>query len=318
MFDSLINNLNYIPQYLPFYEALVFAANASSRLPALEAKVESIKDLSGIEKNYLIGLINFQNAEYKNAAKYFGECFEADSTNKYILYQLSYSYRGLGDYKKALQFIQDAKKYSDSDLNFKIKTILAEGSLYFLSGEYDAADAYYKMAYKISNENHLKEAEGNSLVALGIMDDIQGFTNNAREKYNDAVSIADKIKNIELKAYSRSELGVSFSYTNELIEAKENYLKSFDLYKQMGNKLRLSLLSDNIGKIYMTIFNYESAIKYYREGIELAGDNKRSQALNLTGLADAYSNLANYSEALKYYRQAQKLAAEINEVELKI
>ncbi|HEY6907626.1 MAG TPA: CHAT domain-containing protein, partial [Ignavibacteriaceae bacterium] len=267
------------------------------------------------EKNYLLGLITYQETDYDSARKYFEKCLLLDSTNKYIQYQLSYSYRSLGDYKKALGLIKKSENNSPGDLPFLIKAYLAEGALYYLSGEYDLADAIYKKSYTLSQENKLKETEGLSLVALGIMNDVQGFIVKARDYYKQALDIAESIQNIELKAYALSELGVSYSYTNELIESKDNYLKSYSLFRQMGNRLRLSLLSDNIGKIYMSIFNYESAIKYYQEGIEFAGDDKRSLILNFTGLADAYSNLANYAEALKYYNQAKKLSSEIKDIE---
>lgn len=318
MYDTLNTYLNIVPHYLPYYDELVFAANASSRLPLLEAKIEASTGFHTREKNYILGLINYQKADYNSSKEYFEKCLQSDSANWFIQYQLSYSYRSLGDYKKALSLIINAENNPTKDLNFLIKAYLAEGALYFLSGEYDLANNIYKKAFKLSLENNLREAEGLSYVALGIMDDVQGFIDKARDKYKQALGIAERIQNIELKAYTLSELGVSYSYTNELIEAKDNYLKSYTLYRQMGNRLRLSLLSDNIGKIYMSIFNYESAIKYYQEGIEFAGDNKRSLILNFTGLADAYSNLANYAEALKYYNQAKKLSSEINEIELGI
>ncbi len=318
MYDTLNAYLNVVPHYLSYYDELVFAANASSRLPLLEAKIEASKEFHSREKNYLLGLIDYQKADYNSSKDYLEKCLQSDSTNRLILYQLSYSYRNLGDYKKALSLIIEAEDNPTNDLNFLIKTYLAEGALYFLSGEYDLANNIYKKAFKLSHENNLSEVEGLSYVALGIMDDVQGFIVKARDKYKQALIIAERIHNIELKAYTLSELGVSYSYTNELIEAKDSYLKSYSLFRQMGNRLRLSLLSDNIGKIYMSIFNYESAIKYYQEGIEFAGDNKRSLVLNLTGLADAYSNLANYAEALKYYNQAKKLSSEINEIELGI
>lgn len=318
MYDTLDSYLNVYPHYLPYYDELIFAAGASSRIQLLESKVESSDGVHSREKNYLLGLISYQNADYNSAKAHLEKCFTSDSANKYILYQLSYTYRSLGDYNKALTLIRKAKDINAGDLNFQVNAYLAEGALYFLSGEYDLADAIYKKAFKAAQDNHMRENSGRAYVALGIMDDIQGFTDKARVKYQSAVEIANKIHSPELKAYAYSELGVSFSYTNELIEAKENYLKSYALYKQMGNRLRLALLSENIGKIYMTLFNYESAISYYKEGIEYAGDNKRSLVLNLTGLADAYSNLSNYSESLKYYNQAKKLSAEIKAVELNI
>ena len=66
----------------------------------------------------------------------------------------------------------------------------------------------------------------------------------------------------------------------------------------------------------MNFFDYKSALKYFDEGIQFAGDDKRAQALNLTGLADAYANLSNYSKALRYYREAQKISAEIKDITL--
>jgi CHAT domain-containing protein len=318
MYDSLYSCLNTIPHYIPYYNELVFAANSTGQLLPLETKIEAINNFPNREKNYLLGLIHNNRADYDNARVLFEKSLKQDSTNKFILYQLSYAYRGLGNYRKALSLAHQSKSYANGDTNFLVKVSLAEGALYFLSGEYDSADKIYKDTYQLSLKNNLREGEGLSLVALGIMDDIQGFIEQARDKYNEALEISNTILNIELQAYALSELGVSFSYTNELIEAKANYLKSYDLYKKTRNKLRLSLLSDNIGKIYMSIFNYESAIKYYQEGIDFAGENKRAIILNLTGLGDAYSNLANYSEALKYYSRARKLSREMNEIELNI
>jgi len=318
IYDTLDSHLNAAPHYLPYYNELVFAANASSRLELLESKINAADGFHPREKNYLLGLISYQNADYASAREHFNNCFNADSTDEYILYQLSYTYRSLGDYDKALSLIKKAENMASGDSYFLIKVYLAEGALYFLSGEYDQADTIYKKAFKIALDNHMMENSGRAYVALGIMDDIQGYVEKARTKYQSAVDIAEKIQNQDLEAYAYSELGVSFSYTNELIEAKENYLKSYALYKQMKNRLRLSLLSENIGKIYMSIFNYEGAISSYMEGIEYAGDNKRSLVLNLTGLADAYSNLSNYSESLKYYNEAKKLSGEIKAVELSI
>lgn len=318
MYDTLSSYLNLVPHYLPYYDELVYAAKATSQLSLLDTKIEGVKGFPEFEKYYLFGLINYNTATYKLSKDFFEKCLNKDSTNKFILYRLSYSCRSLGDYKTALSLIKKAEDKAGGDLNFLVKSSLAEGALYFLSGEYDIADNIYKKTFKLSTEKGLREGEGLSYVALGIMDDIQGLINDAREKYSRAIEIAGTIQNIELKAYALSELGVSYSYINKLIEAKDNYLDSYALYKIMGDKLRLSLLSDNIGKIYMSIFNYEYAIKYYTEGIEFAGDDKRALILNLTGLGDAYTNIANYSEALKYYNKARKLSAEMNEIELNI
>ncbi|HEY6906343.1 MAG TPA: tetratricopeptide repeat protein, partial [Ignavibacteriaceae bacterium] len=167
MYDTLAAHLNSIPDYLPYYDELVFAANASSRLSILESQIESSGEFHPKEKNYLLGLITYQETDYDSARKFFEKCLLLDSTNKYIQYQLSYSYRSLGDYKKALDLIKKSENNSPGDLPFLIKAYLAEGALYYLSGEYDLADAIYKKSYTLSQVNKLNETEGLSLVALG-------------------------------------------------------------------------------------------------------------------------------------------------------
>ena len=41
MYDTLNSHLNEVPHYLPYYNELVFAANASSRLELLESRIEA-------------------------------------------------------------------------------------------------------------------------------------------------------------------------------------------------------------------------------------------------------------------------------------
>ena len=119
---------------------------------------------------------------------------------------------------------------------------------------------------------------------------------------------------MELLAFLYSELGVSYTYTNNLVEARKNYENSYSIYKLMKNNERLSYLSANIGALFLQISNYKSALKYYNEGLDYAGENKLGKILNLTGIADVYSNESNYSKALEYYDQAKELADSIKDI----
>jgi tetratricopeptide (TPR) repeat protein len=76
----------------------------------------------------------------------------------------------------------------------------------------------------------------------------------------------------------------------------------------------LSYLSSNIGSIYLQQANYNSALKYYQQGLEYSGENKLGLILNLTGVADVYANSSNYSKAIEYYNKARRLADSINSI----
>ncbi len=316
MFDSLDTYLVIKPAFLPFYDDLIFAAQATRQIPVVEGKLEIIKKFPSIQFNYLKGLIKSAKGNFKEALSFFSIASKADSSDKNILYQLSYTYRNLGDYEKALTILQTALKLNNNDSWFEPKATIAEGSLLYLSRKNKTAETLFQKGRDLAAKNEDKQNEAAALIDLGILKDDNGDVDNARKNYSTAILIADKINDLETKALALSELGVSFTFTNNMIEAKQNYLESYDIYKRTGNTQRLSLLSNNLGKVFMSLFNYEAAVKYYQDGLQFAGDNLRSKVLNLFGLADAYTNLSDYAEALDYYRKAKELSSQIKDLDL--
>ncbi|HVO75311.1 MAG TPA: CHAT domain-containing protein [Ignavibacteriaceae bacterium] len=318
MYEMLSELLEIKPQFYSFYNELAFSASAVNQFSPLELKIDRIYSHTeeDVFKNYLRALINLYKAKYKDALRYFQKSYKSDSLSPDIILQYSNAFRNAGDYEKAYELLRNGKEILKKDGWYLSGSLMAEGSLRFLSGDYKVAEELYKRAYEVSVKNSLKEPQAKILVNLGIMTDLKGNVNSARAKFNEAAALADEINDQEGKASAYSELGVSYSYTNDLINAKKNYLKSYEIYKLLGNKVRLSLLSQNLGKISLNIFNYKEALEFFQEGLNYAGENKRAQVLNLSGMADCYSNLSNYSKALEYYLNAKKIASEIKELAL--
>ena len=317
MFDSLFSVLGDSPDNFRYYDELSFASIATNRQSLIQTYFEKNKSFKAEYRCYLLGLFNLLNTNSKSALASFIEALKSDSLNPHILYQVSFAYRDLGEYPKALNALKKSLEYNINDKYLNAENLLAQGSIYFLSGETDKAEKYYNDALQTSSSLNDLHIKSRAMVNLGIIKDIKGNSGEARSYFYEAQKIAADINDIDNQALAYSELGVSLSFTNNLVEAKKNYLKSYEMYKTLGNRGRLSLLSDNIAKIYMTMFDYTSALKFYREGVQYAGDNKRAHILNLIGLADVYSNLSNYTKAIEYYKEAQELSSEINELSLK-
>jgi CHAT domain-containing protein len=317
MFDSLFSLLGNSPDNFRYYDELSFASIATNRQLLLQTYFEKNKSFKAEYRCYLFGLFNLINTNSKSALAYFIEALKSDSLNPHILYQISFAYRDLGDYPKALNALKKSLEYNLNDKYLNAENLLAQGSIFFLSGETDKAEKYYNDALQTSSSLNDLHVKSRAIVNLGIIKDIKGNSGEARNYFFEAQKIAAEINDIDNQALAYSELGVSFSFTNNLIEAKKNYLKSYEMYSILGNRGRLSLLSDNIAKIYMTMFDYTSALNYYNKGIQFAGDNKRAHILNLIGLADVYNNISNYTKAIEYYKEAQILSSQINELSLK-
>ncbi len=317
MFDSLYSLLGQTPEYLYYYDELSFAASATNQQSAIKTYFDKNKSYKPLYRNYLLGLINISSNNSKDALSNLNEALKSDPANPQILFQISFAYRDMGNYPDALVALKKSSLYNNNDKILQARSLLAQGTVYFLSGKTADAENLYKTAFELSSSINDVQTNSRSMVNLGIIQDIKGDNYQARNYFFRAQTSAAGINDLENMALAFSELGVSYSFTDNLIEAKKSYLKSYEFYKTLGNKGRLSLLSDNIGKIYMTMFDYISALKYYQEGLQFAGDNKRARILNLIGMADVYSNLSNYTKAIGYYKEAQQLSSQINELSLK-
>ncbi len=316
MFDSLSKGLKYQPAYYPYYDELVFSANASAQIKLLKNILTQLNQTATPIAYYTEGLISSHQGKQKEALIFFLKADSLAPYNKNVLFSLTQVYKSLGDYKKSLGIIKRMKQEFADDVTLLPKLLIAEGTLAYLSNNFKSAENLFKDAFEQALRIDDKISQSKALIDIGICRDVNEDVASARKYFNEGIQLAAEVGDLESIAFGNAELGVSYTLTNELVNAKRHYLEGYNLYKKLGNSVRLSLLSNNIGRLYMNFFDYKSALKYFEEGIKLAGDDKRALALNTLSLADVYSNLSNYSKALKHYREAQQLSSEIKEISL--
>ncbi|MDP2363609.1 MAG: CHAT domain-containing protein [Ignavibacteria bacterium] len=307
-FNRLYSLLPNFPAYFPFYDELIFTAKASDNIKLLTKFIPENKSTNNFSE-YLLALINYHENKYSDAVQTLKNKKEFEE-----LYLLSYSYRGLGDYDKALQIMDKSESLISIDNNMISKVFVSKGSLYLLSGKYDEAEKFYKKGLESAKRFGDRREEIKALINLAILDDQNGNVDEAKQKLELALQISRSIKNQELEATALSELAVSYTYSGNVVEAKNNYEKSFRIFKILNHKERLSNLCANIASLYSQTANYSSAISFYEDGLSYAGENVSSKILNLRGLGDVYSNLSNYSKSLNYYEEAKKLSQQIKDV----
>lgn len=316
-FDGAFNQLFLLlddkPTQLLFYEELASISKISGNLKKIEDWLKSNKEKSSIQILFLDALVEVQNGNGSVAIEKFGSLVDKGILSREIFFHLANACRIVGDYDSSLKYVIEAEKISDND-QYLSKIVNLKGTIYFLSGDYDNAKNYYETALELSKKNENRIEEIKSVANLAIVKDQFGEVFDARKDFQSTIKNAEEINNIELLAFLYSELGVSFTYTNNLIESRENYEKSYQLYEKLRNNERLSYLSSNIGSLYLQISNYKSALKYYTLGVKYAGENKLGRILNLTGLGDVYSNESNYSKALHFYDQAKTIADSIKDI----
>lgn len=306
-FLLLEKHFNKFPKDFRFYEELVLLSLINNKSDEIEKKLNN--NSSNKYTDYLKALLAYHKSDYTNAINLLSEIKDPEA-----LLLLSHCYRAIGDYQKALIFIDSCLNIYPKEKPDYCRIIISKGSLFLLSGKTEEANRLYKIGYDLATANNNRKEEAKALINLAIIDDYNGKTDEAQKKLKLALNLANAIEDIELKATVYSETGVSYTYSGDIVEARKNYEKSFELFSKLKNSERLANLSANIGSLYIQTANFSAAIKSFEEGLKFAGENAVSRILNLRGLGDVYSNLSDYSRALEYYNGAKELSEKIRNV----
>jgi len=311
-FDSLLQFLTEEPDYEQYYYLLAKAAHIIKSDTALLRNAFNGK--LSYKILFLKGLLFYNRAKYVSAKYYFSAAVEKNPTDFEIKYMLAYTTRNLGDYSKAFELLADAETLLEPGSPEITKVDVAKGSLFYLSGDYSNAKKYYQKGKDEAERLDYNIEKIKALLNIAMIKDEEGKLGEARNDFVEALEIATIIQDSELVAICNSELAVSYTYTNELVEAKKRYKESYELFKKLHNDKRIALTANNIGNINLSIANYVEALQYYELGLLYAGDNPRTRMLLLRGLGNVFTNLSNYSRALEYYKQAKKIASEIKDL----
>ncbi|NOX19245.1 MAG: CHAT domain-containing protein [Chlorobi bacterium] len=311
-FNLLLPHLTDEPEFLRYYHLLAKTAQII-RTDTLLLKNAS-KTGGNFRELFLLGLLHYNRSDFDSAKRYFSEASKLKPDNFEIKYMLGYTARNLGNYEAAIRILDEAETLLKSGSPEIAKLFVAKGSLYYLSGDYGAAKEYYEKGKTEAEKYGYNIEKIKALLNIAMIKDEEGKLNEARKDFIRALKLAEKIQDKELAAICNSELAVSYTYTNELVQAKKLYKQSYALFKKLHNNKRIALAANNIGSINLSVANYIEALQYYQLGLLYAGDNPRTRMLLLRGVGNVYMNLSNYSEAVEYFNKAKKIASKIKDI----
>jgi CHAT domain-containing protein/Tfp pilus assembly protein PilF len=100
--------------------------------------------------------------------------------------------------------------------------------------------------------------------------------------------------------------GVIYQSIGELQNALNSYLKSYEIWKQLGNREYEGSMLNNLGMIYLDLSDHGKSISYLEQALTIRrkyGD-QRGVATIYKNLGHCYKDLGEYETAKKYYRQS--------------
>lgn len=132
----------------------------------------------------------------------------------------------------------------------------------------------------------------------------------ARIYFQDALKIAQKIKDEDKIARTLTLTGVTYYFNGQLDNAIENYLMALPISEKLGNDRYSGIISNNVGAVYFDLKDYDKTKTYYQKAVGLFTIAKDTFWLSnaLNNLGNVLEKQKDYNNSLDVYNQSLDLA----------
>jgi len=220
-----------------------------------------------------------------------------DTTRIRILLELSKSYSQI-NFPEAIAQAEKALKLSTKIENklLEANSNIAIGNNLLFLGNYNEAMNKYLLSLKIAQDNNFESEELISLTHLGIIQDRMQQFEKALDYYFKALNIYNKcseqgrpLKNIKSIQSLYNNIGNIYESNKDLNTAEKYYLKGLSLSEQKNDYLNIGTICNNLGKLEIQRKNFDKAYSYLIKSFEARKKNN-----DKSGIAKSYIFLTNY------------------------
>ena len=129
----------------------------------------------------------------------------------------------------------------------------------------------------------------------------------------EAVALAEKINDVERKAYMLKNIGIGYYYKGEFVEVLEYWEASLAAFASINHPKGIGNLLSNIGAVYNSTGDYTKALEYFLSAMRMAEKHKDDfrKATVLQNIGALYSNNNEFDLSKEYYEQALTLCQDI-------
>jgi class 3 adenylate cyclase/tetratricopeptide (TPR) repeat protein len=127
------------------------------------------------------------------------------------------------------------------------------------------------------------------------------------------IRLGEKLPDKKWLAGAYSALGSNRLSMADYPAALDNYQKSLEINRQLGNLQAVGNNYNNIGLVYFSIFDYPRALEYYQKTLEINEKTGNQQSIaNIQGnIGNIYSELRDYPKAIEYFEKALAISEQI-------
>jgi tetratricopeptide (TPR) repeat protein len=231
---------------------------------------------------------------------------QIDTTKLLLLNQIALEYL-MTDYRKALQYIQEARTLSQR-IDFpigEIKTLHNYGLIEEACHHFQTAKFFFEEALQKARRHQYAPYIARCYYNLGNLAKSQSYWDLSIQYYLKALEISEHTQDKVVLTRVFHNLGELYSLQGKYHEALPYLFKSLKMWQKIDIENTAGVLSD-IGNVYYWQKKYEDALKYYTDAhtISQKSRNKIGMAYCTTNIGLVHQARKQYNEALSYYGQS--------------
>ncbi|MEO9870746.1 tetratricopeptide repeat protein [Ekhidna sp.] len=214
------------------------------------------------------------------------------------------------DKKKALDYyISYQNQFSGVD---KAHYLYGLGELHYsMRMPLDTVIKTYSLAHQKFQESEMDSMAFESLFEIASKVRRSGNRKRAVQYYLNAAEFAKKTDQRVLEGDALNSTGVNLYHQGEYVEALKYYLRANKIYEELEDPENIAKSYNNIGIIYKLFNNYELAIEYYQESLEIRKKNNlKNQTAPYFNLNELHHFIGDHRKALFYSNESLKAARE--------
>ncbi len=178
---------------------------------------------------------------------------------------------------------------------------IALAQVYHIQNKYVEAKELYEQAISIMRETGDKKGEETAYTDLGTVSQFLGEYVKARVYYEKALAIGIEIGDREGEGIVCGYLGIVFGSIGEYVKANEYIEKALAISAAIGNRALEATNYENLGVVFQSIGEYVKAKEYHEKALAI-----KIEIGDRNGEATCYGNLGTVFQSLGQYDKAKE------------
>ncbi|MCZ2223197.1 MAG: tetratricopeptide repeat protein [Chitinophagales bacterium] len=206
------------------------------------------------------------------------------------------------------------KEQEKTNNNFQKVDLLIQLAWEYVDYNQEKGIYYAQKATALAQKFNYEAGEASAYNVMALCFELKGNLDTAFVLYNQSYKKRVKLKDYQGASGVLLNIGAAYFLQGYYNLALKNYLNSIYLLKEnnliSNNSLTLSKVYNNIGLIHRTKKEYEEAIKWYLQSLQIKKEIKDTRGVlnSFINLSMTYQNLKDYKKALSYVDSAIVIA----------